>query len=127
MSLNIENSAKKKLLYRKKNKLKRKKWIDFLFNKGQVVKNYPLKVIYAPLELGESPMVGVSVPKKLFKHATERNRLKRLMREAYRINQAQLEVPQAAMFVYISGKKLNFEEINNAMQVLLVKMQENAE
>ncbi|MCK0205370.1 ribonuclease P protein component [Ornithobacterium rhinotracheale] len=124
MSSNVENTAKERFLFRKKNKLKRKKWIEFLFSEGASVKNYPLKAIFTPLAQGEMNMIGVSVPKKLFKHATDRNHIKRLMREAYRLNQSKLEMPHAIMFIYISGKKPNFEGIYGAMENLLKRIQD---
>ncbi|MRI62798.1 ribonuclease P protein component [Ornithobacterium rhinotracheale] len=125
MSSNVENTAKERFLFRKKSKLKRKKWIEILFSEGKSVKNYPLKAIFTPLAEGEASMIGVSVPKKLFKHATDRNHIKRLMREAYRLNQSMVENSYAVMFIYISGKKTDFDGIFEAMKSILKKIEES--
>ena len=72
-------------------KLKQKKDIDFLFAKGKWQTCGNLRII--TIKLGEAEnigipnaKVGVSVSKKLFKKAVDRNRIKRLLREVYRLN-----------------------------------------
>lgn len=62
--------------------------MDFLFGKGVSFVVYPLRVIYVekqPVLKGEAAVL-ISVPKKKFKQAVKRNRIKRLIREAYRLN-----------------------------------------
>ena len=66
--------------------------IQALFDKGQGISVYPYRVIYL-FRRDESPVtvrVLVSVSKKRFHHAFKRNRVKRLMREAWRRNKAPL-------------------------------------
>ncbi|MGB1317379.1 MAG: ribonuclease P protein component, partial [Flavobacteriales bacterium] len=71
----------------KKEKLCSKLVIDELFRSGKSFKTYPLRVIYNPLEESDSTAkLLISVPKKRFGKAVSRNRIKRLIRETYRLN-----------------------------------------
>lgn len=64
-----------------------KKRIDRLFSTGDSVLAYPIRAVYILQEQAEAPVsVLVSVPKRHFKHAVDRNRMKRRIREAYRLN-----------------------------------------
>ena len=74
--------------YPKTEKLKSKTTIDLLFSQGKSVSKYPLRLVYVPINLEKEELIkiGVSVSKKYFKKAVHRNRIKRLLREAYRLN-----------------------------------------
>lgn len=72
--------------YSKSEKLKSKTEIDFLFKKGKWVTVGNLRMIYTPSV--SSTKVGVSVSKRYFKKAVHRNRAKRLLREAYRLDKS---------------------------------------
>jgi ribonuclease P protein component len=111
--------------YPKSEKLKSKKTIDLLFSKGKSVSKYPLRLVYveSDFDISESRdfgtaqkiKMGVSVSKKYFKHAVDRNYFKRLLREAYRLNKHllidHLEKPHAFMFFYQSSDRLSYQEI----------------
>ena len=111
--------------YPKSEKLKSKKTIDLLFSKGKSVSKYPLRLVYieCDFDISESRdfgaeqkiKMGVSVSKKYFKHAVDRNYFKRLLREAYRLNKHllidHLEKPHAFMFFYQSSDRLSYQEI----------------
>lgn len=111
----------------KEEKLKSKKLIDILFQEGKSLKAYPLKLVYLPITNPEitSFKTGVSVPKKLVKTAVGRNRIKRLMREAFRKNKYLVinnsSQAYALMFIYISREELSMEHLNKAMLKLLEK------
>ena len=61
--------------------------ISSLFQSGRSVISFPFRLIYAPAESVPYPArVAISVPKRLFKKAVDRNLLKRRIREAYRLN-----------------------------------------
>ena len=67
--------------------------IQALFDKGAGVSVYPYRVIYLFRHDESHPVTVrllVSVSKKRFHHAVKRNRVKRLMREAWRRNKAPL-------------------------------------
>lgn len=74
----------------KSEKLCSQKSIDRLFAKGESFIAYPLRVVYFLEDENEDskqlPSVLVSVSKRKFKRAVKRNRVKRLIREAYRLN-----------------------------------------
>src|SRR5688572_25466066 len=72
----------------KDEKLKSKKIIDQLFKEGKSVSANGFTLVYLeqPLQTFYPTQAGFSVPKKQFKRAVDRNRIKRLMREAYRFN-----------------------------------------
>ena len=112
-----------KFTYPKSEKLKSKNTIDLLFSKGRSVSKYPLRLVYVSTDLvDETPLeeqikMGVSVSKKYFKRAVDRNYFKRVLRETYRLNkcllQNSLDKPYAFMFFYQSKERLTYEEINS--------------
>lgn len=103
--------------YPKTEKLKSKKTIDALFSNGKSVSKYPLRLVYTEvLEQEEILKTGVSVSKKYFKKAVDRNYFKRLLRETYRLNKHLLVFPNnkhlAIMLLYQSKDRLSYDEIN---------------
>lgn len=104
--------------YPKAEKLKSKKIIDLLFSEGKSVSKYPLRLVYIQHDFEEDiPLkIGVSVSKKYFKKAVDRNYFKRLLRESYRLNKQllteNLEAKYCAMFFYQTNEKLSHTDIN---------------
>lgn len=72
----------------KQEKLKSKKLIGQLFSEGKSVTVFPLKLYYLPVSEEQKVKIktAVTVPKKNFKSAVQRNKIKRLLRESYRLN-----------------------------------------
>ncbi len=65
--------------------------IDRLYAEGKAFLSYPVRVVFRESEKGEVPArCLINAPKKKFKHATDRNRIKRQIREAYRKNKHEL-------------------------------------
>ncbi|MDT0690450.1 ribonuclease P protein component [Salegentibacter sp. F188] len=114
----------------KKEKLKSKKLIEALFQSGKSVKSFPLRLIYIPLENTQNVQfqTGVSVPKRIVKTAVQRNRIKRLMREAYRKNKYLVTntsgTSYAFMILYMTPKEMGYEELFKAMEKLIGKFKE---
>lgn len=119
-----------KFTYPKNEKLKSRKQIERLFNSGKSVSKYPLRLMYFRHENTEIPFqISVSVSKKHFGKAVDRNYFKRLLRETYRLNQhllkENLNEPYSFMLFYQSKDRLSFEEINKKTIELFEKFQQN--
>ena len=127
--------AAKRFAFSRKEKLKSRKQIDELFLQGKSFSVYPLRVTYrfAPSET-PNVQVGVTAGKKYFKRAVDRNRMKRLMREGYRLQKTDLtellkqKQQSAALFFMYTGKTLsNFPVIKETMSKCLERLQKLAQ
>lgn len=113
--------------YGKKEKLKSKKLINQLFAEGQSVSSYPLRMVFLEMSFEENVVAktGVSVSKKHFKNAVDRNRIKRLLRESYRLNKPlffnNITTQYALMILYIGKEKPTFKQVETKMKVLFEK------
>ena len=97
--------------YQKQDKLKSRKQLQNLFALGKSMSNAPLRLIYTLENIAEGDpsnssaiviQAGVGAPTKQFKKAVQRNRVKRLLREAYR-----LELPSFKAQLKLQGLRLN--------------------
>lgn len=118
--------------YPKNEKLKSKITIGLLFTEGKSVSKYPLRLVYKAGSFDESEKIkmGVSVSKKNFKKAVDRNYFKRILRETYRLNKHMLidnlDRPYAFMFFYQTKDRLTYDEINTKTIQLFEKfLQQN--
>ena len=112
-------------------RLKSRKIIQKLFNEGKAFSVFPLRVLYLEVT-NEQPSLqaGFTVGTKHFKKAVHRNRIKRLMRESYRINKHSLKASieesnsnYAVFFIY-TGKELpEYPLILNKMIQALEKLE----
>ncbi len=117
--------------YPKNEKLKSHKTIDRLFSEGKSVSKYPLRLVFVENtdeNNSEKVLMGVSVSKKYFKKAVDRNYFKRVLRECYRLNQnllkENLNKPYAFMFFYQTKEKLSYQEIEEKTIQLFQKFNE---
>lgn len=111
--------------FKKIEKLKSQKLIEKLFSEGKSIAVYPLRLVYLKTSF-EDPVklkVGVSVSKRNFKKAVDRNRMKRLMREAYRLNKSKylnnITDQYAFMILYIGKAQTDFTTVSKKMNALM--------
>ena len=128
--------------YQKLDKLKSRKQTQFLFSKGQAITVFPIRLVYT-IEIIDNTtstthsssllQAGVGAPSNTFKKAVLRNRVKRLLREAYRlekpsfVNQAALENKKVNLFfLYTDTLVLTQAEIQakvkEALALLITKL-----
>ncbi|MBZ4044613.1 ribonuclease P protein component [Flavobacterium hibisci] len=113
--------------YPKNERLKSKTTIGLLFSEGKSVSKYPLRLVYCQADENseEKIKIGVSVSKKYFKKAVDRNYFKRVLRETYRLNKHLLwdnvHQPYSLMFFYQTKDRLTYEEINTKTVQLFEK------
>jgi len=115
-------------------RLKSKKSIDTLFAKGDSVFAYPLKLIYKTTTETDNPGLisfGISVPKRSFKRAVDRNLLKRRIREAYRLNNHPLknhisesQHQLSMMFIYVGKTVEPYDIIEKGMTKVLSNLEQ---
>lgn len=110
-------------------RLKSEKLIEKLFQDGNSLFVYPIKVVYRRIESDVSEtklQVGYSVSKRNFKRAVDRNRIKRQLREAVRGNFGSCAISCESsvdlMMIYVSKDMLEFDIINKAISKLLKKL-----
>jgi ribonuclease P protein component len=124
----------------KKEKLKSRKLIEELFARGKSINVFPVRIsyIFSNLQAEEKSLlqVGVSVSKRNFKRAVDRNRIKRLLREAYRLQKKELlelltgQKKKGFVFFIYTGKQLPeysmvFDTITKSLNILKKKVSIN--
>lgn len=114
--------------YGKKEKLKSRKELDALFNGGKSFLVFPVKIFYTQQEATSALIkTGVGVSSRYFKKATDRNRVKRLLREAYRTEKAPLmeviENGHTSLNVFLLYVDKTLPEYSNLKKVMASIMQ----
>jgi ribonuclease P protein component len=119
-----------KLTLGKNERLKSRKLIEQLFSEGNKFGISPFRIFYLYKE--EKKMLlqfGVGVSSRNFKKSVDRNRIKRMIREAYRIQklllQNALKDKNGALHIFIiyTGKEIpEYAEVHNKMKKVLDKL-----
>lgn len=130
-----EYSTSYKKTFSKEEKLCSNKSIEYLFTKGDSFIAYPLRIVYLFADEdainNQLASVLISVSKKKFKRAVKRNRVKRLIREAYRLNKlSYIELLQAndkrlyIAFLYLRDELPTYNEIEKAIVKTSLQLKE---
>jgi len=122
-----------KFTFRKNEKLTSRKVISQLFEKGNAIHCYPFKALWLKeiLNTSTSAQLCITVPKKSFKKAHDRNYIKRKIREAYRKNKSALYSPLqeknlqiALLIIYIAKDDISAEVIEEKLIKLIAQLHE---
>ncbi len=122
----------------KQERLCSRKLIDSLFKGGgsRAMSGFPLRMVYAVTERHEgepAAQILVSVPKRCFKRAVKRNRIKRLVREAYRLNKHILadalerhepQMSATMAFIYTDSHLHDYATVEQRVRNLLTRLSE---
>lgn len=115
----------------KEERLKSRKAIEHLFKEGRSFSLYPLRIIYLltdhpnPMEAGRL-QAGFTVSIKYFRKAVDRNRIKRLIKEAYRLQKNDIQIKMqhntkklTIFFIYTAKELPKYTVILNRMSEAL--------
>jgi len=115
----------------KSERLHSRKQIEELFEQGTSFTIYPLKVVYLkkPLESTQKNQVLISTPKFFFKKSVDRNKLKRRIKEAYRLHKQVLENKQAGFYlligyIYIGKEISSYQSIEEKLKQSLLRLRD---
>lgn len=101
-----------------------------LFKEGKSFAVFPLRVYYLEVAVTEKRhgmKCAFSVPKRLYRKAVDRNRLKRQMREAYRLNKSEIQIlaqehPLDIILIYYGAEPFAYARIEQATQRILLRL-----
>lgn len=124
------NMTTKRFTYTTNEKLKSRKLLNQVFAEGKSLNVYPLKITYLLKEIDtvSNTQMGVGSSSRHFKKAVHRNRIKRLLRESFRLQKNGLldllpEKKQLVAFILFIGKDMSETEmIPQKMQLALDKL-----
>lgn len=111
-------------------RLKSRKVIAGLFKNGRSFVAYPLRVVWTASHAGEQgcATIAISVSKRMFKTAVQRNRIKRQIREAYRLHKPAFYELLAAqqkhvslMIIYVAKEPLPYADIDAGVKKMIRK------
>ena len=130
----MENTQR--YFFGKESKLKSRNVIQQLFSEGKHVLVYPLKAVYILGNEKHHLQAGVSASKRNFKKAVDRNRIKRLIRETYRVQKPTLEnhliqnkQTLSVFFMYIGKEMPEYDQLMESTEKIIkriVKISEEA-
>lgn len=135
-----------RLTLRKQDKLHHKNLVDGLFDRGSSIYEYPLRLTWRLLSQDElegsfrrglpqgigSMQLLITVPKKKLRRAVDRVRMRRLIREAYRLNRMALKQKLEDLenlgtlslaVIYLSDRKNDYPNIEKKVVKLLEKVE----
>lgn len=134
----MTENTQQTLSFGKEEKLCFEKSIDRLFKEGKSFVAYPLRVVYLIDKqddlAGQLCKVLISVPKRKFKRANKRNRIKRLVREAYRLNKHLLvdalrekAVSVDVALIFLKDELPAYDEVEKGVRKMLLMLKNEIE
>lgn len=113
--------ANKRFTLAKSKRLTGRKNMETLFRIGEAFFVHPYRIVVLK---AKDQKVAFAVSKRIFKHAVDRNRVKRLSREAYRLQQQALQIESTMhiMFQYVAKQILTYEEVYKGMGKVINKL-----
>jgi ribonuclease P protein component len=121
----------KKNSFGKNERIKSKKVISALFDRSSAANRsfliYPFKVIFSAKHTESTnnllAEILISVSKKKFKNATDRNLIKRRTKEAYRTNKLAFDMPISVALIYVANEILDFGPIEKSIKNVLMRLE----
>jgi len=134
----VETEKKPRYFLKKDDRLKSRKAIELLFAKGKSFSHAPFRIFWLLQENEKGLKAGFTAGSKNFKKAVDRNRIKRLMREAYRLQKnnlsADILLRQKGLHIFFvfTGKEMPgyetiFEKTGSALERIMKFIHENPE
>ena len=112
----------------KKNILKNSKLLDKVFTSGKKISSYSCSLYYLKTKSDEGFRVAFSVGKKTHALAVDRNKIKRFMKEAFRLNREKCGVFSCDMvFVFFDKDIPSYEKVENSIKSLLLSLSKTFE
>jgi len=114
----------------KSHRLYLKKEIDLLFASGKQIRSHPVNVVFAFYPVQDFPVkMAVSVPKKIIRQAVDRNRIKRQIREAFRLHRlhavtycGEKKIELRVMFIYTGKVSPDYAVIESKIILILQRL-----
>jgi ribonuclease P protein component len=113
----------------KQDRLKSRKQIDGLFSQGKKITVFPFRLLYAINTNSTKLKAGFTVSSRNFPRAVDRNRIKRLSREAYRLQKTDLgellekKKQSLNLFFIYTGRELpDYSQVQKSIQLLIHKL-----
>lgn len=124
----MENMQQPRLTFSKGERLCNYHRIQKLFQEGNSLKKYPIKLLYLAVDSQEiNNQVLISVPKRKVRRAVHRNRIKRLIRESYRKQKSLLSSSYSLAFVYMGTEEISYIQVSQLVDALLKQLLELSE
>jgi ribonuclease P protein component len=130
-SLRLQNTGQSQKSFKKQERLTHRLAISKLFKEGNSFYIYPLRIIWLPMEIeGNYPLkILITTRKNELKKAVDRNRVKRLLREAYRnnkniLNNYLLSKKRGCYlaFIYTDNKIVSYQRIESIIILILKRL-----
>ena len=113
----------------KSERLKSRKHIDELFQNGKKITQFPFRLLYRTMTGKSTIKAGFTASSRNFPLAVDRNRIKRLIREAYRFQKKELEKDVLKndcilhlFFIYTGKEIVTYEELSTRLRQVMDKL-----